>query len=94
MIMRCGHPIHGKCFTQYSRTNIACPTCRKSICDPRDFEADFDAQYASQPIPEEFKEKKITVQCNDCGKKSEVAFHFFGGKCQEEECRSWNTQQV
>lgn len=90
--MKCGHSIHSKCLNDYSRTNIMCPICRKSICDPIVFEAQYDQMIAEMQMPEEYKDQKMNVLCNDCNKKSEVPFHIVGGKC--EHCRSYNTSRV
>ena len=32
--MRCGHAIHSSCFKEYCKSSIACPLCKKSLCDP------------------------------------------------------------
>jgi hypothetical protein len=38
--LRCGHAMHHKCYNEYLKNNnIACPTCKKSVCDPKYFEA-------------------------------------------------------
>ena len=34
----------------------------------------------------------MTVLCNDCLKKSNVKFHFVGGKCRF--CNSYNTKRI
>jgi len=41
-LTRCGHSMHAKCLQQYSRTNIACPICKKSLIDPLIIEAHMD----------------------------------------------------
>lgn len=43
-------------------------------------------------MPEEYRDKFMTVQCNDCQAKSRVKFHIMGGKCSK--CRSYNTSRV
>ena len=43
-------------------------------------------------MPDEYKDKLMTVQCNDCLVKSNVPFHIMGGKCKD--CRSYNTTRV
>ena len=43
-------------------------------------------------MPREYLDKVITIQCNDCLKKSNVPFHIFGGKCRG--CRSYNTTRL
>ena len=44
------------------------------------------------PMPDEFKDVKMLIMCNDCMELSEVPFHILGGKCSE--CRSYNTTRV
>ena len=56
------------------------------------FEMAYDAQIAMTPMPEEYKNKKMVVQCNDCQVKSCVPFHIVGGKCRS--CRSYNTTRI
>jgi RING finger/CHY zinc finger protein 1 len=43
------------------------------------------------PMPDEYKNMKMTILCNDCNSRSEVPFHILGGKCQQ--CRSINTSR-
>ena len=62
------------------------------MVDPLLFEAHFDAEYANMPMPPEYRDHKMTVQCNDCLEKSIVPFHIMGGKCTS--CRSFNTTRV
>ena len=88
----CGHSLHGPCYDSYIEHNIACPLCRKSVCNPDKFEAFFDEQFAEYVMPDEYKDKLIRIQCNDCLAKSNVPFHIFGGKCKE--CRSYNTSRI
>jgi hypothetical protein len=47
IFMRCGHSMHNACHRQYLRTNINCPMCRKSLVDPRMYEAQMDAMVAA-----------------------------------------------
>ena len=63
--------------------------CKKSVVDPKVFEAQMDHCIATMPMPEEYKDTKMTVLCNDCLTKSSVKFHIAGGKCGK--CRSYNT---
>ena len=71
---------------------IQCPVCRKSICDPKSFEEEYDRQIAETQMPAEYKDKLMTVLCNDCLKKSNVAFHIVGAKCKS--CNSYNTTRI
>jgi RING finger/CHY zinc finger protein 1 len=92
--LKCGHALHSKCIDDYldQHNSIACPICRKSICDPSLFEEHFDKQIAETPMPHEYKDVKMKILCNDCLKKSEVCFHVIGGKCFD--CKSYNTQRI
>jgi C4-type Zn-finger protein len=33
VITECGHSMHLKCMKEYTKTNIACPLCKKSLWD-------------------------------------------------------------
>ena len=66
--------------------------CKKSVVDPKYFEAQIDVQIAAMQMPDEYKDKKMVVLCNDCLSKSTVPFHILGGKCKE--CRSYNTTRT
>ena len=91
--LRCGHSMHVKCFNKYIKSNqIACPMCKKSIVDPKFYEQHIDLQIAQMQMPEEYKDTKMVVMCNDCLKRSTVPFHILGGKCKH--CRSYNTTRV
>lgn len=41
-------------------------------------------------MPAEYRDKKISILCNDCSEKSEVPFHILGAKCLS--CNSYNTR--
>ena len=60
--------------------------------DPKLVEAHYDAEFAAMPMPPEYKDKQQIILCNDCLKKSKVAWHILGGKCKK--CRSYNTTRV
>ena len=40
-----------------------------------------DQAIASTEMPEEYRNKKVRVHCNDCNQSSETLFHFHGLKC-------------
>lgn len=63
--------------------------CKKSVVDPRTFEAHFDSLIKHTKMPEDYKDTKMVVLCNDCLTKTLVPFHIYGGKCKG--CRSYNT---
>ena len=66
--------------------------CKKSIFNIQQIEPQIDAQLAAMPMPEEYKDTKMLMLCNDCSKLSEVPFHILGGKCRS--CRSYNTTRT
>jgi RING finger/CHY zinc finger protein 1 len=43
-------------------------------------------------MPEEYKDFKMLIMCNDCLQRSEVNFHIMGGKCKN--CKSYNTSRI
>lgn len=45
-----------------------------------------------QPMPEEFKDVRSVVLCNDCSAKCSTAYHFLGLRC--EICQSYNTVEL
>jgi phage FluMu protein Com len=51
-----------------------------------------DAEIARTRMPEEYKNLRMNVLCNDCLARSNVPFHIFGGKCKK--CKSYNTTRV
>ena len=54
--------------------------------------AEQDEYLASIPMPEEYKDSKMTVLCNECLTESLVPFHINGGKCKQ--CGSYNTTRT
>ena len=77
--MHCGHGIHLECMENLLDKNIyACPLCKKSMFDMAEYESYFDQEYAMYQMPEEYKNTKVIVICNDCLTKSVVPFHVFG----------------
>ena len=70
------------CFKKFLRAvKFTCPTCRKSIIDPREFEDVYDQIIDETLMPTEYQNKVMTILCNDCLKKSNVPFHVVGAKC-------------
>ncbi|KAL4868186.1 hypothetical protein BDV12DRAFT_186169 [Aspergillus spectabilis] len=92
VFMRCGHSIHQRCLSEYSKSSYRCPICSKTI---RNMEATFrnlDRTIQSQPMPADFKDTKAIITCNDCGTKSVVKYHWLGLRCDM--CESYNTTQL
>ncbi|OQE37894.1 hypothetical protein PENCOP_c009G08819 [Penicillium coprophilum] len=92
VVMRCGHSIHHKCLSEYSQSSFRCPICSKTITNMESTFRNLDRTIESQPMPEEFKDTKGLIYCNDCGSKSVVKYHWLGLRCDL--CESYNTAQL
>ncbi|KAJ9195384.1 hypothetical protein DTO021D3_8534 [Paecilomyces variotii] len=92
VFMRCGHSIHQKCFSEYSKTSYRCPICSKTITNMESQFRNLDRTIAAQPMPPEYKDTKALIYCNDCSIKSAVPYHWLGLKCDL--CESYNTVQI
>ncbi|KAJ5951429.1 uncharacterized protein N7479_009842 [Penicillium vulpinum] len=92
VVMRCGHSIHHKCLSEYSKSSFRCPICSKTITNMESTFRNLDRTIESQPMPEEFKDTKGLIYCNDCGSKSVVKYHWLGLRCDL--CESYNTAQL
>jgi len=103
-ILPCGHSIHKLCYLQmrnsflrsgdvfqFLRAN-SCPTCSKSVCDLSSVWEQIDNEVAMMPMPEEYKNTKCSILCNDCTERSQVNFHVLALKCQL--CGSYNTKRT
>ena len=47
---------------------------------------------ANTVMPQEYRDLKVRVMCNDCQVRSEVPFHVAGYKCSG--CGGYNTRRV
>ncbi|OJD19252.1 hypothetical protein AJ78_00782 [Emergomyces pasteurianus Ep9510] len=92
IFMKCGHSIHQKCFSQYSKTSYRCPICSKSIANMEAHFRSLDRTIKDQPMPPDFRDTRALISCNDCSAKSAVQYHWLGLKC--EICYSYNTTQI
>lgn len=81
VFMRCGHSIHQKCLSEYSKSSYRCPICSKTIANMESTFRNLDRTIQSQPMPAEFKDTSALIHCNDCGAKSVVRYHWLGLKC-------------
>jgi translation initiation factor 2 beta subunit (eIF-2beta)/eIF-5 len=89
MFLKCGHPMHVKCFEKFARSSFRCPTCLKAAGDMRDQDHVIEEYVNAIEIPEHYKNDKALILCNECLKKSQVKYHFAYHKCPE--CSSYNT---
>ncbi|EEQ86279.2 CHY and RING finger domain-containing protein [Blastomyces dermatitidis ER-3] len=92
IFMKCGHSIHQKCFSQYSKTSYRCPICSKTIANMEAHFRSLDRTINDQPMPPDFRDTRALISCNDCSAKSAVHYHWLGLKC--EICYSYNTMQI
>ncbi|KAL4774774.1 hypothetical protein BDW60DRAFT_150393 [Aspergillus nidulans var. acristatus] len=92
VFMRCGHSIHQRCLSEYSKSSYRCPICSKTITNMEATFRNLDRAIQSQPMPADFKDTKAIITCNDCGTKSIVKYHWLGLRCDM--CESYNTTQL
>ncbi|KAL4785079.1 zinc-ribbon-domain-containing protein [Aspergillus varians] len=92
VFMRCGHSIHQRCLSEYSKSSYRCPICSKTITNMEATFRNLDRTIQGQPMPADFKDTKAIITCNDCGTKSVVKYHWLGLRCDM--CESYNTTQL
>jgi Zinc-ribbon/CHY zinc finger/Ring finger domain len=91
VFMRCGHSIHDSCFKDWCKASYKCPICSKSVVNMESQFRSLDRQIEAQPMPDEYRNTRAYVHCNDCSVKGTTKYHWLGLKC--EWCESYNTQQ-
>jgi len=89
IFMDCGHTIHHDCFKELLKTSYRCPLCNKSVVNMEIQFRNYDAAIQNQPMPDEYRDARAVVSCNDCSAKSQTAYHWLGLRCSI--CRSYNT---
>ena len=98
MKMRCNHYIHVTCYQEYlSHTQTyACPICSKSVLEEEQLHLlsmRIDSFVENNPTPEEYREKRVKILCNDCLEKEEVPFQITQyHKCTK--CGHYNTSVI
>ena len=92
VFMVCGHSIHRRCYSQHMKTSYRCPLCSRSITNMETQFLKLERAIEAQPMPEEFRDTKAWVACNDCLAKTKVKYHWLGLKCAV--CDSYNTVQL
>lgn len=93
-VMKCGHTMHIDCFQEMvEHDKYACPICFKTVLDNMSTHwRRLDAEIEANVMPDEYRDKKVWILCNDCHASSEVLFHIFGLKCDT--CKSYNTRRI
>ena len=91
-ILRCGHIFHPKCISGWMKENYVCPICKKTAYDGTALWAMIENYVNSMEIPDEYKDWRVNILCNDCEEKSNVKYGIYYHKCPNDECGSWNTR--
>lgn len=92
VFMRCGHTMHSKCFEEYTSGSYQCPLCMRSLTNMDKFFEQIDELVEREPMPAEYAQKRSVILCNDCERKCVTKFHFMYHKCENAECKSYNTK--
>ncbi|MCJ1243511.1 hypothetical protein MMC30_000708 [Trapelia coarctata] len=74
------------------KNSYKCPICSRSMMNMEMQFRHLDRSIETQPMPEQFRDTKAWVYCNDCSAKTEVKYHWLGLKCAV--CDSYNTAQI
>lgn len=90
--MQCGHMIHTNCLQNYAKTNDKCPLCRKTLYKNPMRDMAIKMAIEQTPMPEEYRDRKVDIFCNDCLTKSNVTWHIIAMFCPN--CDSHNTKQI
>lgn len=90
--MKCGHSIHETCFAEWCITSYKCPICSKSIANMESQFRRLDRHIEDQPMPEEYRDNRAYIFCNDCNDRSITSYHWLGLRCSL--CESYNTTQL
>lgn len=92
-VMKCGHTIHYECFSELiKREKYCCPICSKSTIDMSSIWKEMDEEIEHTVMPEDYRDRKVWILCNDCNDTTEVFFHIIGQKCRH--CQSYNTRTI
>jgi RING finger/CHY zinc finger protein 1 len=93
--MKCGHWIHSNCLnSMIQEQKYTCPFCYKLFIDAQGYNTFMDSVISNVVMPDEYKDKMVDIICNECLTTSNVSFNFYGHKCLNEECNSYNTKLV
>ncbi|MCO5569695.1 hypothetical protein L7F22_023411 [Adiantum nelumboides] len=88
--LSCGHFMHSACFQAFTNHHYTCPICCKSLGDMSVYFGMLDGLLAGEELPEEFKDRKQEILCNDCEQRGIAPFHWRYHKCAK--CGSYNTR--
>jgi len=92
-IPNCSHMIHSECLVEmFKYGRMSCPTCNTSLVDMKSVWEHFDEAVANTPMPEIYRNYRVSVLCRDCHEESKVIFHVIGLKCAA--CGGYNTTRI
>ncbi|KAG5101307.1 hypothetical protein JHK84_046276 [Glycine max] len=93
IVMKCGHTMHHECYLEMIKNDkYCCPICSKSVIDMSKTWKRIDEEIEATVMPQDYRNRKVWILCNDCNDTTEVYFHILGQKCGH--CRSYNTRTV
>ncbi|KAL8195755.1 hypothetical protein R6Q57_025508 [Mikania cordata] len=93
VVMKCGHTMHRECYNEMiKRDKFCCPICTKSVTDMSTAWKMIDEEIEATMMPDEYRQNKVWILCNDCNDTTQVLFHILGHKCRH--CRSYNTRSI
>ena len=90
--MKCGHMIHDDCRAEYIKQSYKCPICNKSVENMESMFRRLDKHLQEQPMPDEYRNTRALILCNDCEAKTSTDYHWGGLRC--EVCLSYNTVEL
>ncbi|KAF6175493.1 hypothetical protein GIB67_021983 [Kingdonia uniflora] len=92
-VLKCGHTMHFDCLHEMTKHDqYCCPICSKSVIDMSNAWRRIDEEVQATIMPEDYRNKKVWILCNDCNNTNEVFFHIIGQKCNQ--CNSYNTRTI
>jgi len=92
-IPNCSHMIHSECLVEmFKYGRMSCPTCNTSLVDMKSVWEHFDEAVQNTPMPEIYRNYRVSVLCRDCHEESKVIFHVIGLKCAS--CGGYNTTRI
>lgn len=93
MPLSCGHNVHTNCYISSLKSgNLKCPVCRKTMAKNHHYDALLKLMVNTSQMPEEFKDKKVNILCQDCEQKSIVNLNLIAMFCPN--CDSHNVTQI
>ena len=87
--LKCGHFYHQNCLNGWLKNDYRCPICKKTCFNSTNLWNHMDSFISTITIPDEYKNWKTEISCNDCNKNSITNYCFQYHKCKF--CNSWNT---